>query len=250
MFRDPNLPPGCASAEGGRSSRCSPVSLQRTGSSAGGRSGSRWQGASMRPTLEPGDWAIAVRARARAPRRRRRRRASRAARASSSSSASSTSPATWRPTGSCWSTRSGSRGTNPRARPTAGGSDRCRSSACAGGCGGCGGRPARSVARPALLIRPRLTPGCGISHRAGSICSCNDPDTLPWSRRGDDPRPMLLSRGARRGPLGLAHRHRPPTAPPHHDRSQGGSVRWTSSPPPWTLGASPAPGRSSRCTRR
>ena len=33
----------------------------------------------------------------------------------------------------------------------------------------------------------QVTPGCGISYPPGSICSCNDPDTLPWSRRGDDP---------------------------------------------------------------
>ena len=229
------------SAEGGVRGRCSPASLRRTGSSAGGLP-VEVAGASMRPTLEPGDWALAFRARrvhrgdvvvVEHPERP----------VSSSSSASRTCRATW-----------------PR---------RAR----AGRPGLGGGRPSRRLDRqPAFGPVPdgsrareglagvvaagpdpgawtQVGFGCGISHLTGSICSCNDPDTLPWSRGGHDPRPMLLSRGAPRPPLGTVTEPAPRTPPAPHVRLERRSLMDVITATVDARGQS-CPGRSSRCTRR
>ena len=55
-------------------------------------------------------------------------------------------------------------------------------------------------------VKPR---GCPKAQFTGRICTCNDPDTLPRARGGHDPRPVLLSQGALRRPIGPARGTRP-----------------------------------------
>ena len=194
-------------------------------------------GASMRPTLEPGDWALAVRA------RRVRRGDVVVVEHPERAGFELVKRVTHVPGDLAPRARAGRPGLDRGDHPD-GSSDSRRFGPVPMGL--VRGRvwlvwwpPGRIRALGSLRMS---LGGCGISHLTGSICSCNDPDTLPWSRGGHDPRPMLLSPGAPRSPLGVAPGTEPAPPPRLHDRSQRRTLRWTSSPPPWTLGASPALG--------